>query len=342
MYTGKLLPILIIVLILLSVNSGLSAAQTTNDPYAVVAAVNAFRTSQGLPALQINNSLMAAAQAQSDYQASIRTVTHKGAGGTSAKDRAIAYGFGGGATVFVSENIAGGIHMSIEDAIYKYWQDDLHLRTMLNPATVYIGAGVATVPEDNYVYYTVDTGYIAGQAGSGTDPAYTPPAPAATAAPTPTPGPSAVPFIVSTPRPDGAVIHVVGFGQSLIGIANTYEIQVAEVLKLNEMTLDDVIYPGDEIIIQPSNTPAPTKASPTPVPSSTPTRTATPRESSTPLPTWTPADTATPSITPSPTAVVISPEQEPVVVGAVLFSLAILVGVIVLGLVRRDETNSSD
>lgn len=307
-----------------------SAAQTT-DPYAVVAAVNEFRTANGLPALEINNSLMAAAQAQSDYQAAIRTVTHVGAGGTSAKDRAIGFGFGGGATVFVSENIAGGIYLSIEDAIYQYWQDDLHLQTMLNPAAVYIGAGVTTV--DNYVYYTVDTGYIAGQAGSGSA---TPPAPATTAAPTPTPGPSEAPFVVSTPRPDGAVIHVVGYGQSLIGIANTYEIQVAEVLKLNEMTLDDVIYPGDEIILRPSNTPAPTKASPTSVPSSTLTQTATPRESSTPRPTRTLPNTATSSITPSPTAIVISPQQEPVVIGAVLFSLAVLVGVVVLGLVKQD------
>ncbi len=338
MRTGKLLILLIIVLISLSLNIPLSAAQTTTDPYAVIAAVNAFRTSQGLPALEINNSLMAAAQAQSDYQARIRTVTHKGAGGTGAKDRAIAHGFGGGATVFVSENIAGGISMSIEDAIYKYWQDDLHLRTMLNPASVYIGAGVATVPEDNYVYvyYTVVTGYIAGQAGSGSDPAYTPPAPAATAAPTSTPGPTAVPFIVSTPRSDGAIIHVVGYGQSLIGIANTYDIPVAEVLELNGMTMDDVIYPGDEIIIKPSGTPAPTKAAPTTAPSSTPIRTATPRESSTAQPTWTPANTATPSITASPTPVIISSEKEPVVVGSVFFSLAVLIGVIILGLIKRN------
>lgn len=336
MRTGKLFLFLIIIFISLSLNIPLSAAQTTTDPYAVVAAVNQFRTSQGLPALQINNSLMAAAQAQSDYQASIRTVTHRGAGGTGAKDRAIIHGFGGGATVFVSENIAGGSYMSIEDAIYKYWQDDLHLRTMLNPASVYIGAGVATVPEDNYVYYTVVTGYISGQAGSGSDPAYTPAAPAATAPPTPTPGPTAVPFIVSTPRSDGAIIHVVGYGQSLIGIANTYDTQVADVLELNGMTMDDVIYPGDEIIIKPSNTPAPTKASPTPVPSSTPLRTATPQESSTPQPSWTPANTATPSMTASPTAIVISAEKEPVVVGSVLLSLAVLVGVIVLGLIKRN------
>ncbi len=309
-----------------------SAAQTT-DPYAVVAAVNEFRTANGLPALEINNSLMAAAQAQSDYQAAIRTVTHVGAGGTSAKDRAIGFGFGGGATVFVSENIAGGIYLSIEDAIYQYWQDDLHLQTMLNPAAVYIGAGVTTV--DNYVYYTVDTGYIAGEAGSGSGAEYTP-APAATAAPTPTAGPSAAPFVVSTPRPDGAIIHVVNFGQSLIGIANTYEIAVAEVLKINQMTLDDVIYPGDEIIIRPSNTPAPTEATITPARSSTPTRTATSPDTSTPRATFTPSKTATPSITSSPTPVVISAEQEPVVVGAVLFSLIVLVGVILVGLVKRD------
>jgi len=138
-----------LILFSLSLNLPPKTAQA-EDPYAVVAAVNAFRTSQGLPALQIDNALMAAAQAHSNYQASVRTVTHTGAGGTSASQRAIAYGFGGGAQVFVSENIAGGMTMTINTAIYQYWQDSLHLHTMLNPAALYIGAGVGEA--DGYVY----------------------------------------------------------------------------------------------------------------------------------------------------------------------------------------------
>ena len=135
------------------------------DGYQVVAAVNDFRTSHGLPALAIDAALMASAQAHSDYQASIGKVTHYGPGGSRPVDRAIAHGFGNGAQVFVSENIAGGMTMTIEKAIYQYWQDELHLHTMLNPAALFIGAGVGVSGE--YVYYTVDTGYYVGAEGSG-------------------------------------------------------------------------------------------------------------------------------------------------------------------------------
>jgi len=189
-----------LVLFALGVDTAPSAAQDC-DVYCVVAAVNAFRTANGLPAMQIDSSLMAAAQAQSDHQASIGQVTHVGAGGSSATQRAIAYGFGGGAQVFVSENIAGGMTMTIEKAIYEYWQDSLHLQTMLNPAALYIGAGVGNA--NGYIYYTVDTGYYVGAPGSSSEVI-----PQTTAGPAPTSGPTTDSFIKSTPQEDGAIIHV--------------------------------------------------------------------------------------------------------------------------------------
>ena len=302
------------------------------DAYTVVAAVNAFRTANGLPALQIDNSLMAAAQAQSDYQAAIGQVTHIGAGGTSASQRAIAYGFGGGAQVFVSENIAGGMTMTINTAIYQYWQDSLHLHTMLNPAALYIGAGVGV--SGDYVYYTVDTGYYVGAPGSGTQAT---PAPGVTYAPPPTSGPATDPFVVSTPKEDGAIIHIVGYGQSLIGIANTYEVEVAELLNLNGLTLESIIYPGDEIIINPPHTPTVTGSPEPPTATQTASLTITPGdETKTPMATSTARNTATASPSMTPTLMVISPEQEPVVVGAVLISLVIFLVVIFSGLLKRN------
>ncbi len=163
----KRLPLFIMLFSLLAIQSLPAQAQATG-PYDVILAVNQFRNANGLPALQIDGSLMAAAGAHSDYQASIGQVTHVGANGSRPKDRAIAAGFGGGSTVFVSENIAGGLDMSINSAIYNYWQDDLHLHTMLNPAALYIGAGMAK--SGNYVYYTLDTGYWVGAPGSGAEP----------------------------------------------------------------------------------------------------------------------------------------------------------------------------
>ncbi len=326
-----------VIIIALSVDIAPSAAQAS-DAYSVVAAVNAFRTANGLPALQIDNALMAAAQAHSEYQASIGQVTHTGAGGSRPVNRAAAFGFGGGAQIFVSENIAGGLNMAIDTAIYSYWQDSLHLHTMLNPAALFIGAGMAK--NGDYVYYTVDTGYYIGASGSGTQPTT---APGETYDPPPTSGPAIDPFVISTPLADGALVHVVGYGQTLIGIANTYEVEVAEVLNLNNLTLDSIIYPGDKIILKPSYTPTATEIPTTPVPTATPSATVIPTKSSSqPGVSYTIPDTSTPSITPSPTPLVISPEREPVVVGAVLFALAVFLSVIIGGLLKRSKRSQQD
>ena len=321
--------ILLFGLILFSLSLNLPPKSApAEDPYFVVAAVNAFRTSQGLPALQINSALMAAAQAHSDYQASIQTVTHTGTGGSRPVDRAEAFGFGNGAQIFVSENIAGGMSMTINTAIYQYWQDSLHLNTMLNPAALFIGAGVADA--DGYVYITIVTGYWVGVPGStagdnsGTS--------------FESSGPIETPFVKSTPRDDGAVVHIVEAGQSLIGIANSYEVTVAEVLIFNQMTLDTIIYPGDEIILRLVYTPTATTPATSPEPSSTPNFSQTPTHTPTLLQvTFDIPNTSTPSITPSPTPLVISPESEPMVVGIVLFALVAFLSVIIGGLFKRSD-----
>lgn len=320
--------VLLTILALLFIMQSLPVQAQATGAYDVILAVNEFRIANGLPALQIDGSLMAAAQGHSDYQASISQVTHYGANGSRPKDRDIAAGFGGGSTIFVSENIAGGMDMSINSAIYNYWQDAAHLNTMLNPAALYIGAGMAKAGD--YVYYTVDTGYWVGAPSSGA----TPPPTGATAAP-----PAGDPiggFIVSTPREDGAIIHIVESGQSLIGIANTYKVSVADVLILNDMGLEDVIYPGEEIILRAAFTPTVT---PTPTnlpPSATPTATLTPKdETPTPWPTHAP-QTWTPSPTATPISITISEGRESVVVGVVLVSLVALLAVIGAGLFRRN------
>lgn len=320
---------LIMGLVLFSLSPTLSPrVSPAEDPYTVVAAVNAFRTGQGLPALIVDNSLMAAAQSQSDYQAAIGQVTHSGSGGSSATQRAIAFGFGGGAQVFVSENIAGGMTMTIEKAIYQYWQDSLHLHTMLNPAAIYIGAGVATAGD--YVYYTVDTGYYAGATA----------APGAQATPggvSASPVPTTDPFVKAEPGADGAIIHTVGYGQSLVGIANTYDVELNTLLQLNDLTLDSVIYPGDEIVIQPAYTPTVTGTPLPPTETLTPTITLTPHNyTATPFPTFTPPATDHPTATATVVSIEISPEREPVLVGAVLISMAILLAVILAGFFKKE------
>ncbi len=101
--------------------------------------------------------------------------------------------------------------------------------------------------------------------------------------------PEVAPVITSTPNPDGSVTHVVGFGQTLIMIANAYGLTLDQLRKQNNMS-GDLIFEGRKLLIQGSFTPT-----------LSPTVTLTPRPpTGTPRPTRTP--TRLPSITSTPTA----------------------------------------
>jgi uncharacterized protein YkwD len=299
----------------------LPVPEQAETPSQVIAAVNAFRTAHDLPALEVDYALMGAAQAHSDYQASIGKSTHVGPDGSNPLDRAYAWGFGNGARAFVSENIAGGYKVTIEIA-------------MLNPNVVYIGAGVATSGESTF--YTLITGYYGSRPRPTSAPGVTP-VPGETSAP----GPTAVaydPFIISTPREDGAIIHVVGYGQTLIGIANTYGVSLEELYAYNGYSEDEVIYPNEWVIIRPAGETSVTETPENPEVTSAPLKTEPP-----PRPTRTPRETKStrpvvvvnPTATPTPSLASVSEGQEPVVVGIVILSLGVFVGVIFYGLLSR-------
>ena len=71
----------------------------------------------------------------------------------------------------------------------------------------------------------------------------TAPAPAETAI-------AVVPFITTTPNPDGSIVHVVQQGQTLIGIATVYGVQLNDLLERNGLTMDSIILPGDNILVK--------------------------------------------------------------------------------------------
>lgn len=280
-----LIPLLI--MLLASAGSTLRGKAQAGDPYSVIAAVNSLRASSGLPALEADGALMSAAQGHSDYQASIGQVTHTGAGGSRPKDRAAASGYGGGATFYLSENIAGGTDLSTQGAISMWLGDDLHIQTMMGSNYQDIGAGVSE--SNGFVYYTIDVGYVSGSGN------YSPPGANTPIANTPG-GPTAIPVYMvqtSTPNPDGSVVHVVRSGQTLIGIAIAYGVSVNDIKALNYLT-SDVIYEGDTLKIRTANTPGPTL---TETPTSTPTRAASPTRKPTRTPTLSPSPVATSSIT---------------------------------------------
>jgi LysM repeat protein len=265
--------------------------------YDLIAAVNYLRSAQGVSALEIDGSLMSIAQSQSDYQASLGTWTHEGPGGTRPRDRAVAAGYGGGATVFVSENVAiMNPDATFETLIYSLWADSLHWNTMTNANYTHIGAGI-TVSNER-VYYTIDVGYVAGAPGSYV-----------AGAATFTPGVSddeafdatqiameqVSPVTTSTPNPDGSVVHTVGQGQSLWSIAIAYDTTINDIIALNGLATENPsIWAGNNLVIYPSLEPSSTlPATETPLPA-----TRTPRPSYTPRPA---VPTRTPTLQPTPT-----------------------------------------
>ena len=215
-------------------------ARAQASGYDVIAAVNQLRAASGLPPFQVNGALMAAAQAHSEYMASTGAVTHAGAGGSRASDRAVAAGFGGGAQVFVSENIAAGYDWTAQDAVQIWQGDSLHLDTMLSPNYTDAGAGVAVA--GHTVYFTLDVGSTEGAPGSGVSPGQGPP--------DVTIYPQFAPVDTATPQPDGSIVHVVQDGQALWNIAAIYGIETDELLALNQLTENTVIFPGDKLVVR--------------------------------------------------------------------------------------------
>jgi uncharacterized protein YkwD len=284
----KLLCVLGAFLFLLSAEqlNTVSAAPHFDTAYDIINGVNDVRASYGLPPLEINNNLMAAAQAHSNYQASIGSITHTGEGGSTPSGRAAASGYGGGASISVTENIFGGAGATAVIAVSWWASDPPHLQTLIGPYK-HIGAGMAV--KNGVTYYTLDVGYISGDPGIGAGSPSGSGTGSGTAASPPTGGNGAAPFVVATPREDGSIIHIVGFGQTLWTISILYEITVEELMTFNNLTESSIIYPGDELIIKPPiNGPTFTPSGPTLTPKPT-------------TPTVTPTPTIPPTRTPRPT-----------------------------------------
>lgn len=194
---------------------------------------------------------MAAAQAHSDYQAAVGTVTHTGSGGSSPRARAVAMGYGDGGSVFVTENIMGGNGITAPKAV-QWWQGDApHLNTLLSPNYQDAGAGVAA--SGSAVYITLDVGYVAGAASPKDTGATDVPGNLSTTTPAPTLE-IIVPVSVATPKPDGSIIHEVQDGQTLWVIADIYKVDLSVMLVLNGLSQDSVIYPGEKLLLKAAET----------------------------------------------------------------------------------------
>jgi LysM repeat protein len=278
---------LLVLLALVASGLGVRPVQATLTIYDVLDAVNALRAANGLTALEANSSLMTSAQAHSEYQAFLGHWTHEGSGGSTPKSRAIAAGYGGGATVFISENVAEiSPTAGLDFLIYTIWADAVHWNTMVNPNYTHAGVGVAEA--NGEVFYTLDVGYISGAAAVQNTPSG-----GGNTGTVKATVPLIQPVLAATPRDDGSIVHIVEYGQTLSSIAGIYGVTVDQIKALNGLTLN-TIWVDMELIIRVAFTPSMTPTiTNTPVPPTlTPTLTSTPRP---------PTQTVTSTITVTPT-----------------------------------------
>ena len=245
----------------------------------VLAEINGVRAANGLAPLSENIYLNIAAQTQADYIAETGVGSHIGEGGTTSADRALAAGYGQGATVWVTENWAKGPGLTAYECVYNMWvPSQEHLDNILTTWHNEFGAGVALDAQGFTVYVAV-FGHTSGSS-IPVQATITP------GGPTLTQVPYIQPVITSTPNPDGSVIHIVQSGQSLWAISDAYEIPLADLLSLNNLTEEDAIFPDEQLLIVPASeavttpTGTPDTDQFTPTPEPTQTRTPTPEKTS--------------------------------------------------------------
>lgn len=240
--------LVITVIIILSLLTSPQPAAAQAEAYTVIQMVNNLRAEYGLAPLTIDSSLMNAAQAHSVWASGIGTHSHTGIGGSTPKDRALAAGYGGGIhDVSVGENIYYGTMATPESAIAWWRNSSIHFQTMTSTNFTQIGCGVAY--SDYGGFFTLKFGRVldgtpiqssasgsssANSSGSASAPPLLP----------------IQPVTLAEPAEDGSITHTVEYGQTLWDIAESYEVQLSEIMALNRLTDRSVIQPGDPIIIQ--------------------------------------------------------------------------------------------
>lgn len=146
--------------------------------------------------------------------------------------------------------------------------------------------------------------------------------------------------VTSTPNSDGSIIHIVQAGESLISIADAYQVSIDDIKALNNLDSDE-IFAGDTLIIRAAATTTPTGTS-------TGTATGTPEPTTTRSPTHTPTTTPRPAsagLNVTPDASQLGERNNPadrlgnILLGAIITLGVLGVGMMVIGgLMRRKSS----
>lgn len=208
------------------------AEVTTFD---LIIAMNTLRVSYGLPALLEDPIINIIAQSTAETMAADQMAWHIG----DVSGRLTAAGYGGGSTVWATENFAVG-NLSI-DEIMVIWSDASHMIPAVNPAYCNIGAGVARASNGRN-YYVLQAAYTSAKScGEYKSPGGS----------TSNGGISQliVPVIIATPDAEGNVYHVVEAGQSFWAIAIAYKITIQDLETWNNLSRESKLHIDQRLFI---------------------------------------------------------------------------------------------
>ncbi|MEL7645135.1 MAG: LysM peptidoglycan-binding domain-containing protein [Anaerolineaceae bacterium] len=216
----------------------------------LIMAMNTLRMANGLPALIEDPIIDAVAQTTAQIMADQLLSWHIG----DVKGRIAAAGYGGGGTVWATENFAIGYNAGI-DEIMLMWADPDHMRPATQAYYCNVGAGVARASNGS-TYYILQAAYVSGEeCGTYTSPG----------------GPVGggggygviVPVVIAEPDADGRIVHEVQSGQSFWAIAVAYQVTIKEILRWNNLPEGTTLQVGQLLVIPNPN--APGYQTPTPV-----------------------------------------------------------------------------
>jgi LysM repeat protein len=220
----------------------------------LILAMNTLRVSHGLPPLIEDPIINSVAQTTAEIMAANYMSWHIG----NVRGRIAAAGYGGGGTVWATENFAVG-RMTI-DEIMQAWSDPDHMRPAVNPAYCHVGAGVAQAGDGRY-YYVLQAAYVSGQACGEYQP---PPGDDSGNGGNPPPISQIItPVEIATPDAEGRIYHIVQAGQSFWSIAIAYQITIRDLEIWNNLSRDNDLLVGQKLFIPSSDTEG--YATPTPL-----------------------------------------------------------------------------
>ncbi|HMB22699.1 MAG TPA: LysM peptidoglycan-binding domain-containing protein [Anaerolineales bacterium] len=226
-----------------------AAPPKQTSAYDLVLAMNTLRVSYGFPALIEDPIVNAVAQSTAATMAANNMSWHIG----DVRGRLAAAGYGGGGTVWATENFAvysGGTSI---DVIMAIWADPDHMRPAVTAAYCNIGAGTAQT-SDGRVYYVLQAAYVAGrECGSSSSS----PSSGGTAQAGTVPNPVSqliVPVKIATPDAEGKTFHEVKAGQSFWSIAIAYQITISDLETWNNTSRNTPLQAGQRLFIPNKNT----------------------------------------------------------------------------------------